>query len=134
VFSKLLDLNNKIIYKKGVENKVVDALARRGSVDAVSDQIVGVAGAEYLAMSVWQSQCLMQVLASYEHDDYTRDVLAKLAIDGVAVQHFSMHQGLLRYKSKIWVGCDVQLQQKLISACHASALGVTLASQPLFEG
>jgi hypothetical protein len=37
VFSKLLDLNNKIIYKKGVENKVVDALARRGSVDVVSD-------------------------------------------------------------------------------------------------
>jgi hypothetical protein len=65
----------------------------------------------------------MQVLASYEHDDYTRDVLAKLAIDGVAMQHFSMHQGLLRYKSRIWVGCDVQLQQKLISACHASALG-----------
>jgi hypothetical protein len=31
-----LDLNNKIIYK-GVENKVVDALARRGSVDVVSD-------------------------------------------------------------------------------------------------
>jgi hypothetical protein len=29
VFTKLLGLNYKIIYKKGIDNKVVDALSRR---------------------------------------------------------------------------------------------------------
>jgi hypothetical protein len=84
-----------------VENKAVDALSRRGSADTISDHIAGVVGVECLAMSVCQPQWMMEVLASYEDDEYTRDVLAKLAIDDAAVPHFSLHQGLLRYKSRI---------------------------------
>jgi hypothetical protein len=63
------------------------------------------------------------VLASYDKDQFTQELLTKLSLDSAAVPNYSLSQGLLRYKNRVWVGGDVELQQKLISACHSSALG-----------
>jgi hypothetical protein len=50
-------------------------------------------------------------------------MILKLAIQFDSVPHFSLSAGILRYKSRIWVGANVPLQLKLMHACHASALG-----------
>jgi len=50
-------------------------------------------------------------------------MIAKLALDPVAVPNFTLQSGVLRYRSRIWVGHDVSLQQRLLSEFHASAWG-----------
>ena len=49
--------------------------------------------------------------------------MTKLAVDPNAVPHYTMRDGLLRYKQRVWVGQDLDLQQKIISAMHSSAVG-----------
>jgi hypothetical protein len=46
-----------------------------------------------------------------------------LAVDAAAVPHYSWHDGLLRYKNRIWVGSDIPLQTRLIEAFHSMAVG-----------
>jgi transposase InsO family protein len=50
-------------------------------------------------------------------------IIAKLAIDAKAVPSYSWHNGILRYKNRIWVGQSPALQQRLLSAFHESAVG-----------
>jgi hypothetical protein len=53
---------------------------------------------------------LERVSASYEQDEFAKDVIAKLAMDQEVVPHFSWNNGLLQYKKRIWVGLDLELQ------------------------
>jgi hypothetical protein len=46
-----------------------------------------------------------------------------LSLDQEAVPHFSWNNGLLRYKKRIWVGSDLEIQLQLIAAVHDSAIG-----------
>jgi hypothetical protein len=50
-------------------------------------------------------------------------MISKLMIDDKAVPGFSLKDGLLRYQNRIWVGSDLALQQKIISAFHDSPVG-----------
>lgn len=112
VFTKLLGLQYKIVYKKGVDNRVADALSRRPIVDT-----------QCAAISSCTPQWLNEVLEGYKCDDTSLSLSSKLSIDPNTVPHFTMHNGLLRYKTRIWIGNNPELQQKLLEACHASALG-----------
>ena len=49
--------------------------------------------------------------------------MTKLAVSATSKPNFSLHQGLLRYKGRIWVGPDVILQQRIIMAFHSSPVG-----------
>jgi hypothetical protein len=44
-------------------------------------------------------------------------------LDGTSVPNFSWVQGVLRHKNRVWVGDDAELQDRLVSAFHCSALG-----------
>jgi hypothetical protein len=50
--------------------------------------------------------------------------MAKLTVDPQSVPHFSLVGGFLRFNNRIWVGQQEELQQKIISAMHDSAVGV----------
>jgi hypothetical protein len=63
------------------------------------------------------------VLASYENDSVTQDVIAKVIVQESTVPHFSWTDGLLRYKNRIWIGVDADLKKKLITTFHSSAMG-----------
>jgi hypothetical protein len=112
VFTKLLGLNYKIIYKKGVKNKVADALSRK-PIDQTTCH----------AMSVCQPDWIQQIVASYEHDDLARDMISKLVIDASTVPHYTWSQGLLQYKNKLWIGVAPELKLRLIFAFHDSTVG-----------
>jgi hypothetical protein len=74
-------------------------------------------------VSVVTPQWIKEVLASYQDDPAALSMLTKLSIDPTAVPNFTLVDGILKFKNRIWVGADVSLQNKLLAACHSSALG-----------
>lgn len=110
VFTKLMGLQYRIVYRKGAGNGAADALSR-----APSSQLA--------AVSVCQPQWVDEVIASYAGDDHAKELLTELSIDSAAMPNFTLRDGLLCYKSRIWVGHNLQLHSKLISAVHDTALG-----------
>jgi hypothetical protein len=109
--TKLVGLPFRFQFKKGAANKAADALSRVGhmfSLQAVST-----------AQPVW----LQEVLNSYVVDVAAQLLLQKLAIDPTAEPPYSLENGLIKYKGKIWVGSNAGLQTKLIEAFHSSPIG-----------
>lgn len=114
-YTKLLGLQYKITYKKGTENSAVDALSRLPSVQPQPPL-------EVYALSTTQSVWLQELVDSYVTHPATAQLLASLAINN-SQGHFSLHNGVISYKSRIWVVSAPQLQSKIISALHSSAIG-----------
>lgn len=94
---------------------MTDALSRRSH------------GHSYLAvLSSASPAWLTSIQTSYQSDPYATDLIdliAKLSLQHDAVPHFSLKDGLLRYKSRIWIGKDPALHSQLIAALHNSAIG-----------
>lgn len=86
VFTKLLGLQYKIIYKKGSDNRVADALSRCPQ----SEQVLAISSSSPL----W----LEEVTAAYSQDSTASDLVAKLSVNPNSVPHFSFNHGVLRYK------------------------------------
>jgi hypothetical protein len=112
VFSMLLGLNYRIVYKRGTDNRVADALFCEPSHDASCAKISS-------ATPHW----LLEVESSYDQDDFAARLKAHLLLAPSSVPSFSLVDGVLRYKNPIWIGHNVTPQNKLIAACHDSALG-----------
>jgi hypothetical protein len=68
-------------------------------------------------------QWLLLVQASYDKDLSVQELIAKLALDPIAVPHCTLKGEILRYKTRIWVWSVPALQNQLITVVHASALG-----------
>jgi hypothetical protein len=107
--TKLMGLQYRVQYKQGINNGAADALSRK---PPDSSQV--------FAISTVQPAWVAAVIASYTIDDHAQQILQKLAVDSGAVAHFTLVQGVLRYKNRIWVGHDAALRQQLISAFHDS--------------
>ena len=114
LFTKLLGLQYKIVYKPGSSNQTADALSRRSDPSSSST---------CAALSVVTPQWIQQVVDGYAADPDTQTIIAKLSIDPQAVPKFSLRSGILRFQNRIWVGSNPTLQQKILAACHSSALG-----------
>ena len=70
-----------------------------------------------------QPAWIQEIIQSYSADMAAQAILQKLTIDPDADPKFTLHEGLLRYKKRIWIGADDQLQRKIISNLHASSAG-----------
>ena len=112
VFTKLLGMQYKIVYKPGSDNRVADALSRRAPDNG-----------QCCAISVLKPQWCQAVLDGYLDDTESKELLAKLSLNPVAVPDFELHDGLLRYKGKIWLGNNVTLHHTVMTAMHCSAVG-----------
>ena len=111
VFTKLLGLQYKIVYKQGADNRVADALSRRSSVDQI------------LAISSSTPLWLAAVVTSYASDPQATELITKLSLKPDSVPNYTLSGGVLRFKNCIWIGNDKALQSQLISAMHSFALG-----------
>jgi hypothetical protein len=115
VFTKLLSLHYKIVYKKGVNNRVADALSR------MLTHVVQEAACH--ALTVCHPKWIEYVETSYASNPHVNEIIAKLMVDANAIPHLSWAKGILKYKSRIWIGEDQELRNKLLEACHSSAMG-----------
>lgn len=110
--SKLLGLHYKIVYKKGTDNTVADALSRRIHVDHHLSAISTVT-------PVW----LEEVISSYTADSFASALVTKLSVDPTAVPNYSLSDGVIRYKNRISIGCNIALQHKILETLHSSPTG-----------
>jgi hypothetical protein len=113
VFTKLLGLHYRIIYKKGSDNRVADALSRRPHTSEES----------CLALSTVVPQWCDDVIAGYSSDPQAQSYIEQLVLSPNSVSNFSYQNGLLRYKNRLWLGNNKELQLRVIQAMHTSALG-----------
>lgn len=109
--TKLMGLNYSFQYKKGVENTVADALSRLPIATLAT------------ALSVVQPLWLQEVVNSYVVDTHAQRLLEELAVVSPNAQGFSLTDSLIRLNGRIWIGANLALQTKLISAFHASPIG-----------
>lgn len=112
-FTKLMGLQYKVRYRKGISNAAADALSRNDTIPS----------SEVLAVSVCTPLWLQEVVKGYEQDTYTSQILAELVVHPTARKHFTLSQGLLRYKGRIWIGNNTQLQHIIIDELHSSSMG-----------
>jgi hypothetical protein len=79
-----------------------------------------------MAISAVQPQWLEEIQSSYNFDPEATKLLSQLAVHPKGVSHYSLANGIIRYKGKIWLGHNKDLQGKVFHALHNSALGVIL--------
>ncbi|PVH33838.1 hypothetical protein PAHAL_8G076400 [Panicum hallii] len=109
--TRLMGLQFKIVYKKGLDNLVADALSRVGhamAIPAVSE-----------ILPLW----IQEVINSYVTDSEAQQLSQQLAITSPDNSGYYLNKGVIRQGSKIWVGHNSALRTKLIAAFHDSALG-----------
>lgn len=112
VFTKLLGLQYKIIYKKGVDNGVADALSRRPHDESM-----------LFSISSGSPQWLHAVVDGYSEDPKAQHLLTTLSLQPSASGHYSLQSGVIKYKGRVWLGANHTLQQQVISALHDSPIG-----------
>lgn len=111
---KLLGLNYKICYKQGVENKVADALSR----------VPLGPHREVLAFSTLQVVWLKELVDTYSSNghSHTAKLLSNLAIQSPS-GHFSLQEGIIKYRGRIWVGHNTSIQLQILQSLHSGLLG-----------
>jgi RNase H-like domain found in reverse transcriptase/Integrase zinc binding domain len=119
--SKLLGLTYKIEYKKGVENKVVDALSRR---EGHIGQLL-VCNEKIQSVSELIPRWMEEIRDSYRNDKWIEGLRSKLQSNSLHGSNPLLveHAGILRYKGRICVGNHGDWRHKILHEFHDSALG-----------
>ena len=91
-FVKLMGLEYTIQYKRGITNAAADALSRLDQQHSV------------LAISSVIPSWMETLVAGYEEDTSSKQLLTELSVTGRNDKGYSLDNGVLLYKGCIWVG------------------------------
>lgn len=108
-----MGLQFRIQYKAGATNRAADALSRQEPTD----------DKELAAIAVAKPAWLEAIVASYQQDPNTQQLITRLALDPSSEEGFALQEGVLKYQGHIWIGVDPGTQKTLIAALHDSAAG-----------
>jgi len=108
---KLMDLNFKIQYKKGTTNQTADALSRCQSTT------------ELMAISQVIPSWLENLQEGYHSDPETMQLLTELAVSSENSKGYSLQNGIIRYKGRVWIGHNTLAQNHILQALHSSGVG-----------
>lgn len=107
---KLLEFDFTIQYKKGITNKVADALSRK------FQQIFSMSQ----AVPLWAQE----IADTYSSDPVYRPIWEKLLLHNpTEYGDYKLTSGLIRFKGAIVVGNSQELRSRLLTALHASPVG-----------
>lgn len=110
--TKLLVLPYRIVYKKGVDNRVADALSRH--INSETEEL--------LVVSQYKPVWLGAVTQGYLQDTISSEKLAQLTVASPQ-GNYSLHKGLIRHNGRIWIGANTKIQQEILQALHSSPIG-----------
>lgn len=113
-----MGLQFRIIYKKEVENRVVDAFSTRANYAQDDSGLQLNMVAQSQVVPTW----LVGVAAGYEKDENAQKILSALAT-GEPLEAYTLVDGIIRYKGKIWLGANQEIQTNVMSALHDSPIG-----------
>ncbi|XP_026441777.1 uncharacterized protein LOC113340943 [Papaver somniferum] len=108
---KQLGFDYDIQYKKGANNVVADALSRRPTVGVTCSSLV-------VSTPTW----VHEVLTSYLEDAKVSQLISQLLLSPHSVPNYTYKEGILRYKSKLYIGTGGNVRQTLLASLHASAI------------
>lgn len=106
-----MGLQYKIVYKKGITNKAADALSRRPQ------------HSHAYAISVVKPRWIEIVTEGYQQDPKAKQLLVELSVQGFNEQGFSIQDGIIRHKGRVWLGSHKEAHQAVLLALHSSGLG-----------
>lgn len=110
--TKLLGLTYRIVYKKGSENRVADALSRH----------IHEGTEEFLMVSQCTPVWMTKLVQGYTQDTEATEGLAKLTIASPQ-GNYSLHKGVIYYKKRVWIGRNETLQLEILQSLHSGAIG-----------
>ena len=110
--AKLLGFDYEIEYRKGKQNIIVDALSRCTSSEVFT-----------LTLPTISTNLLEEVKAFWATNNALLKIISNLNTDPSLHLHYTWLNGHLYRKGKLVVGNDSNLQGKLISIYHDSAIG-----------
>lgn len=100
-------------YRKGQDNGVADALSCRPI--SSTDQLFAITN----CAPAW----LEDVKKGYELDPQTKTIIDELQEGTGSHPNFSLDNGILKYKNRVWIGRNEELQRALLSAGHDTTIG-----------
>lgn len=102
----------RIEYKKGVENKVADALSRLHQEEEFTDNMCA-------AITLIQPSWMKRVVAIYDGDALAQEVITELITYPYNTSYFTYLNGVLRYKRRIYVGEITDFRKSVIDYFHS---------------
>jgi len=110
-FIKLLGLQYKLVYKKGLDNKAADALSRQSTSENLC------------ATSVSTPKWLEIIVEGYQQDPQAQQLLTELSVVTPNDKGYALVDGIIKHKGRIWLGNHKEAHQAVLLALHASGLG-----------
>jgi transposase InsO family protein len=100
------------MYKKGVDNRVTDALSRRPHPAVALN-----------AISTCQPAWIEAVVDAYQQDEQARALLQRLVLATEIDNSYTLQQGVIHKNGRIWLPANSVLQQQIIRELHACPMG-----------
>ena len=122
--TKLLEYLFVVEYKKGIENKVADALSKRFDPATITQS--GTSPDCSFSLCLISFPCLSwidELKASYQSDPTMLSLLQKLQDDPIKPKSFSLHNGLILFKGRVYLSSAYGLKPKVLQLVHDSPLG-----------
>jgi hypothetical protein len=111
--TKILGYDFEIVYKKGKQNVVVDALSRK-------DEDVE---AFLCAISIIQPDWIIEARDEWKNDEKVWTLIERLQQDSGASDTFTWKNDSLWYKDRLYLCKNSQLKQKVLLELHTSPVG-----------
>jgi hypothetical protein len=121
---KLLEFDYRIEYKKGKENTVADALSRQFQDDDTTEKCqIALAILDCLPLSAAVPKWLTEVHDSYANDPHCIKLIQELTLDAASHSNYTLQDGVLRHKGKIYIGPSTSLRDKVFHTFHSPIFG-----------
>ena len=112
LYTKLVGLQYKIVYKPGASNQAADALSRHPAPPL-----------QLQALSSSTPTWLSDVVSGYDSDPGSLKLIQQRTLSPDSHPPYTLTDGVLRHRDRIWLGSNSNLQHCIMVAMHSSAVG-----------